>query len=92
MIESQTVKIATLENKSNEAISTSELFECILDTTMEDLKMAENNLESDKKKLQYRVSYLKHKSNDKARNIPDQRLLDQIAEYERQMNDLEKKL
>ena len=46
MIESQTVKIATLENETDEAISTPELFESILDTTMEDLQMAENNLES----------------------------------------------
>ena len=47
--------------------------------------MAENNLESlrsDKNKLQYRVSYLKCKSNDKARDNPDQSLLDQLAEYE----------
>ena len=59
MIESRTVTIATLENERNEVISTSELFESILDTTMEDLQTAENNLESlrlDKKKLQYRVS------------------------------------
>ena len=59
MIESRTVTIATLENERNEVISTSELFESILDTTMEDLQTKENNLESirlDKKKLQYRVS------------------------------------
>ena len=60
---------------------------------MEDLQMAENNLESlklDKKKLQYRVSYLKRKSNEKARDNPDQSLLDQIAKYESQINELEK--
>ena len=74
MIESRTVTIATLENERNEVISTSELFESILDTTMEDLQTKENNLESlrlDKKKLQYRVSQLKCKSSDKARDNID---------------------
>ena len=98
-IKTQFEQIKTLKEEKetaiNEANESKELYEAVseeLESSFQELEMANNNIESlksEKKKMQFKVSYLKRKYAEKNSNDQDQRLVDQINLYEEQLKNLE---
>ena len=95
----QTEKIKVLQNEKLEALREADESKSLLQLASYDLvqvkrelENAENCLETarlDKKKLQFKISYLKRKAGKNTKNNGDNELLKQVVDYEEQITQLE---